>query len=119
MDCSTQSSSSPPRVTAMEGISHTIAMTSIIPNTGHIRIHKVLSAIDECIDEALRLLRQKKKEEEKVGESSYQIVTIGFSTFVTNLVGVDVFGEPVGESATLSYACNREDVVKECQSLRE
>jgi len=122
MDYSTQSSSSPstpPRVTAMEGISHTIPMASVVPNTGHIRIHKVLSAIDECIDEALRLLRQKKEEEVKVGESSYQIVAIGFSTFVTNLVGVDVFGEPVGEAATLSYACNREDVVKECQSLRD
>ena len=92
-------------------------MASIIPNTGYIRIHKVLSAIDECIDEVLRLLRQ--KEEKEGGKSSYQIVGIGFSTFVTNLVGVDTFGEPVGETATLSYACNREDVVKECQSLRE
>ena len=55
-----------------------------------------------------------------MGETSYQVVAIGFSTFViTNLVGVDIFGEPVGEPATLSYACNRENVVEECQNLRE
>ena len=105
----------------MEGISHTISMASVIPNTGYIRIHKVLSAIDECMDEVLRLLRQNRKK--KGGgierETSYQIVAIGFSTFVTNLIAVDEFGEPVAESATLSYACNREDVVKECQTLRE
>lgn len=105
------SSPSPQLVRAIEGIAYTIPMQSVIPNTGHIRIHKVLTAIDECIDEVLLLLRH------NMPGSSYEVVAIGFSTFVMNLVGVDVYGEPVGESATLSYACNREDVVKECQEL--
>lgn len=100
-------------LTPIEGISHSIPMAAIVPNTGHIQIHKVLMAIDECIDEVLRLLRQGMR------DSSYQIVGIGCSTSVMNLVGVDIYGEPVGEVATCSYACNREDVVKECQSLRE
>eukprot|EP00584_Thalassiosira_punctigera_P000836 CAMPEP_0172536578 /NCGR_PEP_ID=MMETSP1067-20121228/8318_1 /TAXON_ID=265564 ORGANISM="Thalassiosira punctigera, Strain Tpunct2005C2" /NCGR_SAMPLE_ID=MMETSP1067 /ASSEMBLY_ACC=CAM_ASM_000444 /LENGTH=619 /DNA_ID=CAMNT_0013321683 /DNA_START=41 /DNA_END=1900 /DNA_ORIENTATION=- len=120
LDYSTaQLSSSQPRVTAMEGINHKISMPTIVPNKGHIRIQEVLSAIDECIDEVLSLLRQEEREEEKLGESSYQVVAIGFSTFVTSLVAVDICGDPVGESATLSYACNREDVVKECQILRD
>ena len=105
------SSPQPQLVRAIEGIAYTIPMQSVIPNTGHIRIHKVLTAIDECIDEVLLLLRH------NMPGSSYEVVAIGFSTFVMNLVGVDVYGEPVGESATLSYACNREDVVKECQEL--
>ena len=104
---------------ALEGVNHTIRMSSIIPNMGHIRIQQVLLAADTCVDEVLRLLRQKRGEEKLDKNSSYQIVAIGFSTFVTNLVAVDMHGDPVGEAATLSYACNREDVVKECQKLRE
>jgi hypothetical protein len=32
---------------------------------------------------------------------------------------VDDTGEPVGETATLSYACNRSDVVEQCRRLEE
>ncbi|KAL7530176.1 hypothetical protein ACHAXR_003347, partial [Thalassiosira sp. AJA248-18] len=110
-----QPTSAPPSpVKEMDGISHTIRMASVVPNTGCVRIHEVLSAVDKCIDEVLGLLRQSTL----VQNSSFQIVAIGFSTFAMNLIGVDVFGEPVGEAATLSYACNREDVVKECESLK-
>jgi len=112
-------SSQGPHVMALEGVNHTIRMSSIIPNTGHIRIQQVLLAADTCVDEVLRLLRQKRGEEKLDTNSSYQIVAIGFSTFVTNLVAVDMHGDPVGEAATLSCACNREDVVKECQKLRD
>lgn len=103
----------PPYVKAIDGIGHTIKMASIVPSTGNIRIHEVLAAIDDCIDEVLRLLRQRMGQ-----DSSYQILAVGFSTFAMNLVGTDEIGEPVGEAATLSYACNRADVVEECQSLR-
>lgn len=102
-----------PIASPIEGIRHTIQMAAIVPNAGHIRIHEVLTAIEECIDEMLRLLRQ------RMPDSSYQMIGVGFSTFVMNLVGVDICGEPVGEVATCSYACNREDVVRECQKLRE
>mmetsp|Transcript_298 Transcript_298/g.596 ORF Transcript_298/g.596 Transcript_298/m.596 type:complete len:620 (-) Transcript_298:322-2181(-) len=103
--------SSEPLVSALEGISHTIPMATVVPNTGYIRIHKVLAAIDECIDEILRKCQS-------MPTSSYQIVAIGFSTFVMNFVGVDIRGDPVGEVATLSYACNREDAVKKCEELK-
>ena len=119
-----------PLIRPIEEASHTLPMASVIPNTGYIRIHDVLTAIDECVDEVLRSLRSMatdvsstKPEVEHDArmrlQPSFQIVAIGFSTFVMNLVGVDEYGEPVGESATLSYACNREDVVRECQTLRE
>ena len=51
--------------------------------------------------------------------NEYQIVAIGFSTFVMNFIAVNEYGNPVGDVATCSYAVNREDVVNECQSLRE
>ena len=108
--------SSSPLVTAMDGISHTISMSAINPNTGHIHVQKVLSAIDECVDEVLCLLRST---QDNTSSNGYQIVAVGFSTFVMNLVGVDVNGGPVSDVATCSYACNRDDVVRECQALRK
>eukprot|EP00581_Thalassiosira_minuscula_P010723 CAMPEP_0183727474 /NCGR_PEP_ID=MMETSP0737-20130205/25728_1 /TAXON_ID=385413 /ORGANISM="Thalassiosira miniscula, Strain CCMP1093" /LENGTH=356 /DNA_ID=CAMNT_0025959125 /DNA_START=311 /DNA_END=1381 /DNA_ORIENTATION=+ len=105
-----------------EDICHTISLVSVDCNTGHIKIFEVLSTIDGCIDEVLRLLRERKEKEEEEKqtgkESEYQIVGIGFSSF-GNFVGVDPYGEPVGETATVSHACTREDVVRECQRLRD
>jgi RNase H-fold protein (predicted Holliday junction resolvase) len=97
----------------VNGISHNIPLLAVIANTGNIRIHEVLTAIENCIDETLRLLRL------HMSESSYQVVAIGFATSVMNLVAVDIYGEPVGEIATCSDACDREDVVTECQRLIE
>ena len=104
-----------PLVTAMDGICHTISMSAIDHNTGHIHIQQVLSVIDKCVDEVLSLLRSTHNNT----SNGYQIIAVGFSTFVMNLVGVDVNGDPVSDVATCSYACNRDDVVRECQSLRE
>ncbi|KAL7528176.1 hypothetical protein ACHAXR_002304 [Thalassiosira sp. AJA248-18] len=105
---STQSSC----VKAIDDICHTIQITSVAANTGYVRIHEVLSAIDRCIDEVLLLLRQS-----TVQDSSFQIAAIDFSMFAMNLIGDWSYmsGESVGESAALSYACKREEVVKECQ----
>jgi len=110
--------SSSPLVIAMDGISHTISMSAINPNTGYIHIQQVLSAIDECVDEVLCLLRSTDNNNTSSSDG-YQIIAVGFSTFVMNLVGVDVNGDPVSDVATCSYACNRDDVVRECQALRE
>lgn len=99
-----------PPVTLMEGINHTIKMSAIVPCTGNIRIFELLSAIDECIDEVLKLLR--------ANHAGFRLAAVGFSTFVMNLIGVDKFGDPVGDLATCSYACNREDVVKACEKLK-
>ena len=104
-----------PLITAMDGICHTISMSAINPNTGHIHVHQVLSAIDECVDKVLCVLRA----QHNTSNYGYQIVAVGFSTFVMNLIGVDMNGDPVSDVATCSYACNRDDVVIECQALRE
>ena len=90
------------------GIHHSIPLSCIIPSTGHIRIHDILVSIDRSIDNVLSSLRN--------ALTNYQVVAIGFSTFVMNLVGVDEMGEPVDEMATCSYACNRKDAVDECQT---
>ncbi|KAL7501983.1 hypothetical protein ACHAWX_000423, partial [Stephanocyclus meneghinianus] len=103
-----------PLLRAMTDIHHAVPMTCIIPNTGHIRIHSLLTAIDECIDNVLRLLRRS-----SMHNKEFRVVAVGFSTFVMNLVGVDDTGEPVSETATLSYACNRSDVVEQCRRWNE
>lgn len=115
------STTTPPLVQAVEGVSHAISLEAIVPNTGHIRINEVLAAIDSSIDETLKLLHQKMIVCNNVTPDScpYRVVAIGFSTFVMNFVALDIHGDPVGDVATCSYACNRDDVVKECQSLRE
>lgn len=121
---STSTSSStcrpPPMVQAVDGVSHAISLEAIVPNTGHIRINEVLTAVDNCIDETLNLLHRRMLSCDDVTHSRpYQVVAIGFSTFVMNFVAIDILGDPVGDVATCSYACNREDVVNECQRLRE
>jgi sugar (pentulose or hexulose) kinase len=113
----------PPLVTAVKGIGHVIPLEAIVPNTGHIRINEVLIAIDITIDETLRLLRQRMllscDKNIMTHSCPYQVVAIGFSTFVMNFVALDIHGDPVGNVATCSYACNRDDVVKECHRLQE
>ncbi len=104
------SSQSP--IKAIEGMNHSVPMMSVSPNTGYIRIHEVLGAIDLCIDEVLRLLRQTFTDE------GYNVTALGFSTFVMNLVGVDEFGQPLGDEATMSYACNRADVLDACSRIK-
>ena len=113
------SSIPPPLVQAIEGVSHAVAMEAIVPSTGHIRINEVLTAIDKSVDETLNLLRQKMLACDVTNPCPYRVVAIGFSTFVMNFVALDIHGDPVGDVATCSYACNRDDVVRECQHLRE
>ena len=74
---------------------------------------------DNCVDETLKLLRQRMLSCDLTHSYPHQVVAIGFSTFVMNFVALDIHGDPVGEVATCSYACNRDDVVEECQRLRE
>lgn len=120
----TQNINEPHVIKAIDGMSHTITMSAINPNTGHIYVQQVLSAIDECVDKVLYLLRASDHDisgcsGDTTNGNCFQIVAIGFSTFVMNLIGVDTNGSPVDDVATCSYACNRDDVVKECQDLRE
>jgi hypothetical protein len=113
-------------VDTLKDIGHTIQLAAIIPSTGHVRVQEVLNAIDKCVDETLRILRHTMMTFDSasdegagvVGGQTFRIVAVGFSTFVMNLVAVDIYGKPVGDVATCSYACNREDVVDECERLR-
>lgn len=107
------STTSQPPIKAIEGMSYSVPMMSVSPNTGYIRIHEVLDAVDLCIDEVLHLLRQTITDE----SNNYSISAVGFSTFVMNLVGVDKFGLPLGDEATMSYACNRANVLETCSRI--
>jgi gluconokinase len=97
----------------------------------------LLDEIDSCIDDQLKRLEEvmisspiavttTTTTEEQADPStdpppppSYQIVGIGISTFVMNLVGVDSEGNLVGPMASCSYACNAPAVALECRSLRQ
>lgn len=92
---------------------HSIELDAVAPTTGRIKINEILDAVDECVDETLGRIRQLTPGE------TMRVVSIGLTTFCMNLVGVDQVGEPVGESATLSYACNSEQVAQECLSLKQ
>ena len=67
----------------------------------------VFEILDGCIDEVLQRL-----------PSGAEIVAIGFSSLVMNLVGVDANGKPVGQEATLSYACNLPQVALKTKELQ-
>lgn len=96
-------------------------LRSVEPNTGNVILngqteegesYNLLDEIDACIDTTLQALRECHDEE------SFQVVGLGFSTFVMNLIGVDDQGNPVGEKATISYACNSPAVAEECRNLK-
>jgi gluconokinase len=92
---------------------------SVQPNTGKIVLKGVgdspslMDLVDQCIDETLRKLR------ELFGRDQlWDVLGIGFSTFVMNLVGVSADGTVVGEEASISYACNSAAVGDEVQALK-
>ena len=91
---------------------------SVRPNTGKIQLmeedgHKsLMDNLDDCIDELLEALRQKKQ------DFRVEVEAVAFSSFVMNLVGVDTEGGIVGDDASISYACNSPPAAKQCRALR-
>ncbi|KAG7348056.1 sugar pentulose and hexulose kinase [Nitzschia inconspicua] len=91
-------------------------LQSVVPNSGKIRIFQndsssLFDTIDELVEAILVKLRETL--------SSFQVVAVGFSTFVMNLVAVSTeTGQPLGNDYTLSYACNSPQAVYECQRLK-
>jgi len=67
--------------------------------------------VDQCIDTTLAKLQS-------TSSSGVEIVAVGFSSLVMNLIGVDAHGNPVGEEATLSYACNLSQVAAKVKELQ-
>ncbi|CAB9527016.1 Glycerol kinase [Seminavis robusta] len=102
---------------AMAGCRTSRSVRSVQPNTGKIEVGghsqddttSLMDNLDECMDELLQILRKK---------DTFQVVAIGFSCFVMNLVGVDDRGTIVGDAASISYACNAPEVAKQCKNLR-
>jgi len=100
----------------MEGCGSSCVFRSVQPNTGRINLvdidgKTIFDKIDECVDDTLENLRSRMS-------TPFDIVGVGFSCFVMNLVGVDEDGRIVGQEASLSYACNTPEVADECCLLR-
>ena len=95
--------------------------------------------IDNCIDESLISLRShffqmnhnsKHKKHDTTHDhhndntnsdtntKTFQIVSIGISSFVMNFIGIDSKGDLINEESTLSYACNSIEVSKDCTRLK-
>ena len=72
----------------------------------------LMDHVDECMDELLSKIRK------TYLDGRFQILAVGFSSFVMNLVGVDSDGKIIGNEASISYACNSPDVAEQCRSLR-
>eukprot|EP00978_Attheya_sp_CCMP212_P048251 scaffold493018_cov43-Attheya_sp.AAC.1 len=71
--------------------------------------------IDKCVDDTLMKLRR----ESIRCEFSFQVVGLGITSLVMNLIGVDEKGSTLGSHATLTYACNSPHVKEQCQRLRD
>lgn len=108
-------------VQALDGCYAQLKIRSVQPNTGKIILngikeeggesYNLLDEIDACIDSTLHALRKQRGD-------GFEVVGLGFSTFVMNLIGVDSNGQVIGEEATISYACNSPQVAQECRNLR-
>ena len=121
-------------VVAIDDCSSSIKRKSVEPNTGKIRLssgtknnndgnnQSLFDCIDDVVDSVLKKLRQLYDNNNSSSSSQQhqqfpQIVGIGFSCFVMNLIAIDSNGQVLGDEFTLSYACNTSDVNKECQVL--
>ena len=84
----------------------------IQPGTGRILVysedHTLFDDIDQCVDEVVQQLNS----------CMDKVVAIGFSTLVMNLIGVDEHGIPIGNDATMSYACQTPAVSQEVDRLK-
>ena len=77
----------------------------------------LLDLLDQSIDDVLQKLASLSSSANNQEESSPQIVAVGFSSLVMNLIGVDQQGKVIPE-ATLSYACNDAMVAAKVKELQ-
>ena len=85
--------------------------------SGKINIHStndsertLLDLVEECVDETLTKLQH--------AHDSIEVVAVGITSFVMNLVGIDAHGNIVGPQATMSYACSSDAVANEVDFLK-
>jgi sugar (pentulose or hexulose) kinase len=85
--------------------------------TEHTTTTTLFDLIDSCVDDTLKLLRERSKQQQN-NLLAFDILGVGFSTLVMNLIGVDHNGDVIGEAATMSYACNSLEATNYCQTLK-
>lgn len=91
------------------------------PVSGRIYAEAVVGAVDEVVDETIQQLHEQQHGgggQGAGGAGPYKVIAVGLSSFVMNLVGVGGEGELLGEEATISYACNTDDVTEEVRNLK-
>eukprot|EP00980_Cylindrotheca_fusiformis_P012231 scaffold2983_cov123-Cylindrotheca_fusiformis.AAC.1 len=99
--------------------SSSVSVSSVHPNSGKINLLQkqedketnLFDLLDKCVDQTIEKARQR--------SDSFQVVAVGFSSFVMNLIAINKDGEFVGEDATISYACNDPSVAQECQHVSQ
>ena len=72
------------------------------PDKSDIFVSDIQIQVDTCVDDVLNQLQREAFDYDD-DSSSFEIVSIGVSTFVMNLIGLDHDNNVV---TTLSYACN-------------
>jgi len=79
-----------------------------------------LQDINGCIDETIASLRSHHQDQDHHQES-FNIVAIGITTFVMNLMGIGADGDflSLGKGYTCSYACNSQSVQQQCRALKQ
>ena len=125
LDADPSSNESESPIKALDNCRSSRPVRSVQPNTGKIQLlgHSdneedtslslsLMDHLDECMDELLSMIRSTH------GQGGFQILAVGFSSFVMNLVAVDADGNIVGDEASISYACNSPDVADKCRNLR-
>jgi hypothetical protein len=103
-------------VQVVDGLVTGLSWQAVHPHTGRLCLQQdddrsLFAVVEACIDETLRKLATSTK-------SDGAIVAVGFSSLVMNLLGVDAEGQPVGEEATLTYACHGSAVAAKVQELQ-
>ena len=121
-DDPSSTASQSPTIKALDNCRSSRPVRSVRPNTGKIQLHSsddtssialsLMDHLDECMDELLSGIRSTH------GPCGFQILAVGFSSFVMNLVAVDANGTIIGEDASISYACNSPEVAEQCRSLK-
>jgi hypothetical protein len=103
-------------VQVVDGLVTGLSWQAVHPHTGRLCLQQdddrsLFAVVEACIDETLQKLATSTK-------SDGAIVAVGFSSLVMNLLGVDAAGQPVGEEATLTYACHSSAVAAKVQELQ-
>jgi len=88
-------------------------LRAVRPGTGKvIAVEQIIAAAEDCISNVLSSLQA------AYGSHDFVVIAVGFSSFTMNLIGLDEDGQPIGEDATISYACNTREVVEEVERLK-